>query len=82
MAVELLVTYRNDVGSRFLCNAATHVPDLTASCSINHRRDSIKPQCRKVTICIHINVRVQEISFIRLNFVIFRISDNPEAVER
>jgi len=82
VTVQLLFTYSNDAGNRLLCNAGTHVPDLTASCSINHRRDSNKPQRRKVTIRIHIKNRVQEISFIHLHFFIFRFSENAEALER
>ena len=83
MTVELLFSYCNDADSRFLCNAGTHVPELTASCSINHRHDSIKPQCKNVTIRIHIKIRVKEISFIvHLHFVVFRITDNAEAHER
>jgi hypothetical protein len=81
VTVQLLFTYSNHAGSRLLCNAGTHVPDLTASCSINHRRDSNK-QCRKVAILVHIKNCVQEISLVHLHFVIFRFSENAEALER
>ena len=70
---EPLFTYCNDAGSRFLCDTGTHVPDLTASCSTNHHRDSTKPQCMSVTIRIHIKIRVQEISFIHLHCLFFEL---------
>ena len=82
VTVQLLFNYSNDADNRLHCNAGPYVPDLTTSCSMNHRRDSNKPQCRKVTIRIHIKNRVQEISFIHPHFFIFRFTENAEALER